>query len=255
MGAHLIDGMFQSDKYPECPRGKVPLSCKDKMAQDLLYEYAQRRRSVDAEFSDDLEEALRFAGYEPSEDAKWGGSTMRKLAVVRGAISKALVELETEVTPELRRALDATAGDALSAESLASERPSFEQIYMEMARLMAQRSTCTRLKVGCVITTVDYRKVISVGFNGNASGLPNGCDSAEPGACGCVHSECNAIVNCDSPRSTEKIVFCSHLPCKMCAKLMVNVGNVRRFFYAADYRLREGLEVLTAARIPFERLS
>ena len=65
MGAHLIDGEFQSDKYPTTPRGKVPLSVKDPTAQDLLWEYAQRRRSVDAEFSDDREPALRAAGYEP----------------------------------------------------------------------------------------------------------------------------------------------------------------------------------------------
>ena len=64
MGAHLIDGEFQSDKYPTCPRGKVPLSCKDVTAQDLLWEYAQRRRTVDAEFADDLEAALRIAGYQ-----------------------------------------------------------------------------------------------------------------------------------------------------------------------------------------------
>ena len=60
---HLIDGEFQSDKYPTTPRGKVPLSVKDPTAQDLLWEYAQRRRAVDAEFSDDLETALRRAGY------------------------------------------------------------------------------------------------------------------------------------------------------------------------------------------------
>lgn len=63
MGVHLIDGEFQSDKYPTTPRGKVPLSVKDPTAQDLLWQYAQRRRSVDAEFSDDLEVALRQAGY------------------------------------------------------------------------------------------------------------------------------------------------------------------------------------------------
>lgn len=65
MGAHIIDGEFQSDKYPTTPRGKVPLSVKDPTAQDLLWEYAQRRRSVDAEFADDLEAALRNAGYAP----------------------------------------------------------------------------------------------------------------------------------------------------------------------------------------------
>ena len=63
MGAHLVDGEFQSDKYPTTPRGKVPLSVKDTTAQDLLWEYAQRRRVVDAEFSDDLEAALKAAGY------------------------------------------------------------------------------------------------------------------------------------------------------------------------------------------------
>lgn len=63
MGDHLINGEFQSDKYPTTPRGKVPLSCKDPMAQDLLWEYAQRRRAVDAGFSVDLEAALKLAGY------------------------------------------------------------------------------------------------------------------------------------------------------------------------------------------------
>jgi hypothetical protein len=72
MGAHLIDGRFQSDKYPACPAGKVPLSTKDPMAQDLLFEYAQRRRSVDAEFSDDLEAALRADGYDgPPQDVDY----------------------------------------------------------------------------------------------------------------------------------------------------------------------------------------
>ncbi len=65
MGAHInADGQFQSDKYPACPPGKVPLSVKDATAQDLLWEYAQRRRAVDAEFADDLERALLAAGYE-----------------------------------------------------------------------------------------------------------------------------------------------------------------------------------------------
>jgi hypothetical protein len=66
MGAHINNqDEFQSDKYPTCPPGKVPLSVKDVTAQDLLWAYAQRRRVVDAEFADDLEAALAKAGYEP----------------------------------------------------------------------------------------------------------------------------------------------------------------------------------------------
>lgn len=65
MGAHIDkNGQFQSDKYPTTPPGKVPLSVKDPTAQDLLWIYAQRRRVVDAEFSDDLEAALRDAGFQ-----------------------------------------------------------------------------------------------------------------------------------------------------------------------------------------------
>lgn len=64
MGTHLKGGEFQSDKYPTCPAGKVPLSTKDPMAQDLLWEYAQRRRAVDAEFSGDLETALIAKGFD-----------------------------------------------------------------------------------------------------------------------------------------------------------------------------------------------
>lgn len=65
---HLIDGEFQSDKYPTCPRGKVPLSTKDPTAQDLLWQYAQRRRGVDHEFAEDLETALRLKGFKPWQD-------------------------------------------------------------------------------------------------------------------------------------------------------------------------------------------
>lgn len=65
MGDHIVDGEFQSDKYPDCPRGKVPLSVKDVTAQDLLWIYAQRRRAVDAGFSEDLETCLLAAGFGP----------------------------------------------------------------------------------------------------------------------------------------------------------------------------------------------
>ncbi len=75
MGAHINkDGKFQSDKYPSCPPGKVPLSTKDPTAQDLLWAYAQRRRAVDEEFADDLETCLRADGYvPPGDDLPWMG--------------------------------------------------------------------------------------------------------------------------------------------------------------------------------------
>ena len=68
MSGHIVNGEFQSDKYPNCPRGKVPLSVRDVTAQDLLWKYAQRRRIVDAGFSEDLEACLRAAGFVPAPD-------------------------------------------------------------------------------------------------------------------------------------------------------------------------------------------
>jgi len=65
MGAHLIDDEFQSDRFPTCPRNKVPLSVTDPDAQPLLWTYAQKHRVIDSEFSADLETALMMAGYTP----------------------------------------------------------------------------------------------------------------------------------------------------------------------------------------------
>lgn len=133
-------------------------------------------------------------------------------------------------------------------------RPSFEAIYMSLAMLLSRRSTCKRLKVGTAITTTDYRKVIAVGYNGNASGLPNTCDREEPGNCGCLHSEENAVINCDSPRHVDKVVFVTHLPCVQCAKRLINLGNVRKVFYAEDYRIKDALEVLKSVGIDVEQM-
>lgn len=132
-------------------------------------------------------------------------------------------------------------------------RPSFEEIYLSLAGRMAERSTCGRLQVGTVITTIDFRKVIAVGYNGNASGLPNECDQNVSGACGCLHAEDNAVINCDSPRSVEKIVFVTHLPCPMCAKRLINLGNVRKVTYRDDFRDRSALNLFLLAGIHVER--
>jgi dCMP deaminase len=124
---------------------------------------------------------------------------------------------------------------------MTTPRPTFEEIYLRLAESLASRATCKRLKVGTVITSTDFRKVLAVGYNGNASGLPNCCDRDEPGNCGCLHSEENAVINCDSPRYIDKFVFVTHLPCAPCAKRLINLGNVRKVFYGSDYRTRDSV--------------
>ena len=98
-----------------------------------------------------------------------------------------------------------------------TERPSFESVYMDFAKAIAHRSTCKRLQVGTVITSTDFRKVLAVGYNGNAAGLPNGCDRDEVGNCGCLHSEENAAINLRQPSLCGKICL-RHPPslCRLC---------------------------------------
>lgn len=59
---HIVDSQFKSDKYAWSPPGFVPLKLTDQMAQDLLLEYANRRRAVDEAFADDLVFALGTLG-------------------------------------------------------------------------------------------------------------------------------------------------------------------------------------------------
>ncbi len=129
-------------------------------------------------------------------------------------------------------------------------RPSFQSIYMGLAHSLARRSTCGRLMVGCVIASQDYRQVYGIGYNGGASGLKNDCDSHEPGQCGHLHAEDNAVTNCQARRSDPKIVFVTHLPCKMCARRLVNLGGVQLVYFAEDYRSQESKEIFKEAGIP-----
>jgi hypothetical protein len=57
--------------------------------------------------------------------------------------------------------------------------PIFE-VYMRMAEELAKRSTCSRLQVGTVITDGALEHVASIGYNGNARGFPNRCDTDTP---------------------------------------------------------------------------
>jgi len=121
------------------------------------------------------------------------------------------------------------------------------EVYMRMAEELQKRSTCARLQVGTVITDQRLENVLAIGYNGNARGLPNRCDSTTPGACGCIHSEMNALVK--APGAVrDKVMFVSASPCVLCAKLIVNSG-VTHVFYRRAYRDPTGLEVLAAGGV------
>lgn len=124
--------------------------------------------------------------------------------------------------------------------------PLFE-VYMRMAEELAKRSTCARLQVGTVITDAALENVVAIGYNGNAKGLPNRCDSTVPGNCGCIHSEVNALVKAPGGMR-DKVVFVTDSPCVMCAKLMINSG-VTHLFYRREYRDPTGVELLASVGV------
>ncbi len=129
----------------------------------------------------------------------------------------------------------------------APDRIPLEEVYMRMAEELAKRSTCARLQVGSVITTSDLTQVLGIGYNGNARGLPNRCDSSEPGNCGCLHSEQNALIKAGA-QLPGKVMFVSASPCVMCAKMIIN-ANVGRVYYRQAYRDPAGLNVLRQAGV------
>ena len=124
------------------------------------------------------------------------------------------------------------------------ERPSFINVFMKLADFLARRSTCSRLKVGAVVTSEHCDKVYGIGYNGNYAGGENKCDSDEPGNCGCLHAEENALLKVSEDRNKPKIMFLTHAPCKMCAKRIINKGGFIRVYYRKDYRSEEGIELL-----------
>jgi len=124
---------------------------------------------------------------------------------------------------------------------------------MKFALLLSSRSTCERLRVGCIITSNDFQRVYSYGYNGNARGFANKCDSNEPGKCGCIHAEVNALIKC-SIMDSQKVIFLTKSPCKMCAKMIVNSG-ASCVYYFSNYRSDEGLDVLSLGNIRVSKIN
>lgn len=125
-------------------------------------------------------------------------------------------------------------------------RPSRAEIMLDFALSVAKRSTCKRLKVGAVATDLQSVQVYSFGYNGNASGLANTCDSDEPGKCGCVHAETNALIK--APGHARKRLFVTASPCVACAKAILN-ANVSEVYFENCYRNLDGIATLLQGHV------
>ena len=130
---------------------------------------------------------------------------------------------------------------------MTQKRPTMDEIWMNLAINISERSTCSRNKVGCVITNKDKSRVLGVGYNGNFKGGPNSCDSAIAGNCGCLHSELNALLKVVE-NSPNKIIYCTVSPCLSCVKMIINSG-CSKVIFLEEYRLISPIDILKRAGI------
>lgn len=117
------------------------------------------------------------------------------------------------------------------------------QMFMQIANVVKNRSTCLRSKVGCIITNEQGTVIVSMGYNGNAKGLPNFCDGTEPGKCGCIHAEINALLKAPYDMNAPLHLYTTMSPCLSCSKLILN-SAVSHIFIQDLYRTTEGLRIL-----------
>ena len=132
-------------------------------------------------------------------------------------------------------------------------RPSWNKIWMTMAETISQRSHHSEFKVGALIVTSDNTQVLSLGYNGNASGLSNVPQSEKPGCSGFLHAEINALLKLDYNNPKDKVMYLTLSPCEMCAKAIINSG-LKSVIYKDKYRDETGINLLKSAGVVVKQL-
>ena len=126
--------------------------------------------------------------------------------------------------------------------------------YLRMAYIWAENSYAVRRQVGCII--VNNGMIISDGYNGTPSGFPNICEGEDGKTLPYVlHAEANAITKlCKSTNSsTGSTLYVTCEPCIECSKLIIQAG-IKRIVYSEDYRVHDGIKLLSEAGIIVEKI-
>ena len=121
-------------------------------------------------------------------------------------------------------------------------RPDWDQYFLEIATVVAGRSTCLRRQVGSLI--VKDKRILATGYNGAPRSLGHcldvGClrDKAgvEPGTahelCRGLHAEQNAIIQAalHGVPIGGGVIYSTHQPCVLCTKMIINSGLVAIYY-------------------------
>jgi dCMP deaminase len=137
-------------------------------------------------------------------------------------------------------------------------RPSWDEYFMATALLMATRSACHRLQVGCVLVSGgEHRnRIIAAGYNGFLPGLSHTSRVRDGHEQATVHAEQNAVA--DAARRGISVdgatAFVSHFPCINCAKILAAAG-IRVIKFHLDYKNDPIVkELMAEAEIPLIQL-
>ena len=141
----------------------------------------------------------------------------------------------------------------MAEEKKIHKRPSWDDYFMAVCRIVAARSTCDRLAAGAVL--VKDKRIISTGYNGSPPGLPH-CDEAdhllEDGHCvRTIHAEHNALLQAAviGGVSTEgATLYTLYSPCIHCSKYIV-AAKVKRIVIGKIYRNQQVMDYLGKAGI------
>lgn len=153
----------------------------------------------------------------------------------------------------------------LSKKTNKDKRPDWDEYFLKMAYLVAERSTCVRHHVGAVI--VRNKRVLTAGYNGAASGVKDclqlGCLRNEKGIpsgerheiCRAIHAEQNAIIQAGlhGINIADSTVYCTHSPCILCAKMLVN-SRIKKFVTSGDYADKSFRALFKEARVEYETI-
>lgn len=135
-------------------------------------------------------------------------------------------------------------------------RPSWDDYFMAIVKIVAARGTCDRLYAGSVL--VKDKRIIATGYNGSPPGLPH-CDDVghllEDGHCvRTIHGEHNSLLQAARQGGTStdgSIMYTKYSPCIHCAKYIIACG-IKRIVVGKIYRNEKALEMLKEAGVAVE---
>ncbi|MFC3809845.1 deoxycytidylate deaminase [Lacihabitans lacunae] len=134
-------------------------------------------------------------------------------------------------------------------ENAIRHKPKFDDIYMDLAVNLAQRSHCIKAQVGAVL--VNETRIISIGYNGPPAGTHNcdedfgnvGCPRDSKGSCSlALHAEQNTILYAakNGAKVEGATLYVTLSPCISCARVIYTM-KIKKVFFLNSYAEYKGI--------------